>query len=438
MFRFFLLYCLLLSQPVCASFNFFGLFFDPLSDFNKFAQSVDDLPRNRDITKDNLNGYSNKHIVTLKYAGSKLQETADLYAKWIKNTPQTKEFRGDFVPFYVARLTLPADAKIVAMGDCHGDAKSIIATLRRLNEENKMDGFKIIDPKLYLLFLGDFVDRGLFGLEVLAIISHLKILNQEQVLLVRGNHEDFYSNESFRFELAGARKKEGLRNKHPIVERFAKAYQAFCNNLPVALFLKIGEQEGHILAVHGGIERRHNPKELLGSPYASVIETLEYNPWCGDITDYQWLDFTLDPNEESGFCEAEHRGRISKKDTDEYLKEHNIIAVLRGHQHTASAASFIKEHDGILHHWHEPEKMPKLEGIFTFNQGADSFFCEFHKLDKAVSGSIQFDNADPKEWVVHKHAEPVPGITPGCTVQIQPPEENCSLFGFLFFQCSDL
>lgn len=49
------------------------------------------------------------------------------------------------------------------------------------------------------VFLGDFVDRGSHGVEVVALLSCLKIVYPDKVFIVRGNHEEESLNKAYSF-----------------------------------------------------------------------------------------------------------------------------------------------------------------------------------------------------------------------------------------------
>ena len=77
------------------------------------------------------------------------------------------------------------------MGDLHGDVRSLVYTIQQLNDSGILSGFKIADSDTHLVFLGDYTDRGNYGVEVIYTLLQLRLHNPNNVWMARGNHEAF-------------------------------------------------------------------------------------------------------------------------------------------------------------------------------------------------------------------------------------------------------
>ena len=73
--------------------------------------------------------------------------------------------------------------ELIVYGDIHGD----LSTLLQLGKISNLD--EVLDRGGCVLFLGDYVDRGLYQLETLIFLSMLKRNYSDRVILLRGNHE---------------------------------------------------------------------------------------------------------------------------------------------------------------------------------------------------------------------------------------------------------
>ena len=64
---------------------------------------------------------------------------------------------------------MPLSGQVVMIGDIHGQLLDMVSMLDRLTPQLETDS------SFSLLFLGDYVDRGIHGIEVLIILMSLKI-----------------------------------------------------------------------------------------------------------------------------------------------------------------------------------------------------------------------------------------------------------------------
>ena len=82
--------------------------------------------------------------------------------------------------------------KVIIIGDIHGQFYDLLNMLR------KIDAHKEDNPQK-LVFLGDYVDRGNYGPEVVIYLLCLKLKYPNLIYLLRGNHESRDMAESFNF-----------------------------------------------------------------------------------------------------------------------------------------------------------------------------------------------------------------------------------------------
>lgn len=123
---------------------------------------------------------------------------------------------------------------VVVVGDIHGQFYDLVHMLNKAG-----------DPcKLNYLFLGDYVDRGIFGVECLMLLIAIKINYPKKFIMLRGNHESRNMTESFTF-------------REEVISRFDnEVYDAFMemfDSLPIACVV-----DDKYLAMHGGISPELN------------------------------------------------------------------------------------------------------------------------------------------------------------------------------------
>ena len=200
-----------------------------------------------------------------------------------------------------AAISVTGSAAII--GDLHGDFEDLLFLMERLTVMGELR----LTPHS-LIFLGDFVDRGRWGVEVCAFVIAVMCSAPTKVVLLRGNHDDpsvnsavsDYAQASFRYQCAlfsGRCQKKG------------DILHVACNKLfrvlPMACVL-----DRRIFCAHGGIPRYlggHDDRLAVLSdaafPEFPIVYPGQCDPRSGTLREkqmlYAWDLMWSDPVEET-------------------------------------------------------------------------------------------------------------------------------------------
>jgi predicted phosphodiesterase len=132
-------------------------------------------------------------------------------------------------------IRLPSSGKVVFVGDTHGD---LDATERVLHQYAK-------EP-YHLVFLGDYVDRGIQSEENLETLLNAKVEHSQRITLLAGNHEGFMAK---KFLPADFWEDLGDREREPLGNLFSR-------------FPLVATSENGVLGVHGGLPDLQSLEEV--------------------------------------------------------------------------------------------------------------------------------------------------------------------------------
>ncbi len=202
-------------------------------------------------------------------------------------------------------------SKAIFIGDIHGDFDTLIELLRILDIDNELK------KGVFLVFLGDYIDRGPYQLEVIAFLAILKSIWRDRIIMLRGNHEppewlppyphDFPEILIERF---------GYRKGFEIYETMKSIFDL----LPLILYVP-----RKILALHGG------PPISRILRYSDINEILRVEGDKEAIEEILWSD----PIDEDIEYTYSYRGAgklWGKKITMLTLQKLGIELIIRGHE----------------------------------------------------------------------------------------------------------
>lgn len=298
-----------------------------------------------------------------------------------------------FQPF-AQKVELPAGAEIFIHADLHGDIRSLLADISWLTEHKYLQDFGIIRPQFYLMFCGDYSDRGRYGVEVLYTLLRLKLANPDRVFLVRGNHEEVSIASRYGFLSEGRVKYDAEFDPKKVL----RAYDF----LPVVIY--VGTAGNFIQVHHGGMEPGFDPRALIDAPgtnrfqFIGVLNQLQFlathqdlfpesdaasrqsyaryardflpkDPITPTVLGFMWNDFSI-VAEEPGFTIDPGRAFVYGQYITQFLlaqtqtQSNGVRAVFRGHQHSSVINPMMRRliaSRGIFRHWQPHDTTGRLD-----------------------------------------------------------------------------
>lgn len=147
--------------------------------------------------------------------------------------------------------------ELLVFGDLHGCYSVLKAGVLQFNFFEKLEAYRR-DPKNnpspHIVFLGDYIDRGLFSLNgVLRTVLQLYVTAPDHVHVLRGNHEYYIEHEGKIY--GGVKPAEAINTLKPHVPMdIFRQYMKLFESLPNMMFFD------RMMFVHGGIPRDRDVK----------------------------------------------------------------------------------------------------------------------------------------------------------------------------------
>ena len=220
-------------------------------------------------------------------------------------------------------------APVKVFGNLHGQYVDLLRIFESFGEPSERLGDGDIESFDYL-FLGDYVDRGSKSIETICLLMALKVKHPDQIVLLRGHHEDPQIN--LHYGLAQECRMRLEEDPNDPSSVYASLNRMF-EYLPLCAII-----EDKILCLHGGISqslKTIEDLEVINKPITinHMIQTQEQQA----LLDLLWAD-PCDNERDLGFKPHTSRsifGNIFKYGLDrvqKFLTDNKLGILIRSHE----------------------------------------------------------------------------------------------------------
>ena len=308
---------------------------EPWSSLSPKLHKVADFVAPNDYGKSTILGSGDGFMTPFREA---LGVYGSLYSEsdWCMADGSGKPHKLDYTPFefrehatedpsFVQKLHVEKGKKVIVIGDVHSSLQSVVQIIDNLVFAGILSDDLRISPGYIVIFLGDLLDRGGLGLDIIHLVFRMKVLNFDRLFYINGNHEDssVFSRYGFGDELKLQLPNEDDQN----------TVNNVLTHLPSAIFAFFEETGTWIQLNHGGIEPTYNPKVFMESDYDFEFFDFDFTEGKGlEKGGLRWNDFN---GNLKGVKRSSRGGDVVEYGmipTDRYLAENNLQGILRGHQ----------------------------------------------------------------------------------------------------------
>ena len=322
-----------------------------------------------------------------------------------------------------------AAKKMIVVGDIHGDVHILIAYLRQWATcpEKILDGdtWKL-NTDYIILFTGDLVDRGIYGLDVMCIVYTLLSKNDGHVFVTRGNHDDDPGQwENYEIPFTFQLKWGGLE-KYAQIDSLSKLIQC---KIPLFYVLDIYDHVDEttplrIIGCHGmpNVVDLHQIKEKLEA--LETLETLEDDedemvPMAPGYFEQSVTEATTSPNTTSslelmhvrdGHASASQMQTPTQTPTPLQLmrvRHGEASASTRPHLPTGRASASTRPHlpQFLLVSWGQldTDEKDRLAGLYALRAGEGTSIyvnVKENAISEADAPTVWYDTS---RWVLGKN-----------------------------------
>mmetsp|Transcript_36587 Transcript_36587/g.77818 ORF Transcript_36587/g.77818 Transcript_36587/m.77818 type:complete len:561 (-) Transcript_36587:114-1796(-) len=198
------------------------------------------------------------------------------------------------------------------------------------------------------LFLGDYVDRGSFSVEVVTYLFAVKLAYPKNIIMLRGNHESRQMTNFFNFHEECEFKYDNV-----VYDAIMEAFDA----MPIAALIN-----GQFLALHGGLS-----PELTNFRQINKLDRVKETPRSGVLCDLLWSD-PSDETRAEAYAHNTNRGcayHFSMNSAFKFLADNKLLSIFRAHE---------VQKEGFKFHKSNPKtQMPGVITIFSAPNYCDAY-----------------------------------------------------------------